>query len=136
MSVEPAHKQAVDPQLRERMLTLGKAAADAGRALATASAEAKRAALVHAARAIRDGAERIQAANQDDLETGRARGLDAAQLDRLTLSDKRIEAMAAGTPVVGVREGPNWSTTSRSRSITHRRRTDSKAEQWPKALSE
>lgn len=45
--------------------------------------------------ALLDGKARILAANAKDVEAGRANGTSAALLDRLTLTDARIEALAA-----------------------------------------
>ena len=39
---------------------------------------------------------RLQSENQKDLDAGKARGLDAALLDRLALTPERIEGMATG----------------------------------------
>jgi glutamate-5-semialdehyde dehydrogenase len=45
--------------------------------------------------ALLEGKSRILAANAKDVEAGRANGTSAALLDRLTLNDARIEALAA-----------------------------------------
>jgi glutamate-5-semialdehyde dehydrogenase len=52
-------------------------------------------ALESVARALRDGAARIRAANQQDLERAAASGLSDAMLDRLRMNDKVIESAAA-----------------------------------------
>ena len=46
--------------------------------------------------AIEQQADTLAAENRKDLEAGRQRGLDAALLDRLELSDARIDSMAEG----------------------------------------
>lgn len=77
-----------------------RAAAQAAKAAATAvglaSAAVKNAALTAMAAALRDGAPAILEANARDVATARAAGTAEAQLDRLALSQARIEAMAAG----------------------------------------
>nr|PZN76628.1 MAG: glutamate-5-semialdehyde dehydrogenase [Pseudomonadota bacterium] len=78
------------------MESLGKAAVDAAAVLALATTEQKNAALRAAADAIRARREEILAANAEDMEAARAKGLSSAMLDRLLLDDKRIEAMARG----------------------------------------
>jgi len=49
-----------------------------------------------AAKALRRDAKKLIAANADDLKSARAGGKDAAFIDRLTLAEKTIEAMAEG----------------------------------------
>jgi glutamate-5-semialdehyde dehydrogenase len=78
------------------MAGLGRAAAASRAALALSSGAQRDAALLAAARAIRNHAPTILAANAKDMEAARARGLTNALLDRLQLNDKRVESMAAG----------------------------------------
>jgi glutamate-5-semialdehyde dehydrogenase len=66
----------------------------AGRVLGLASTDQKNRALSAIAAALRRQRQAILAENTADLEAGRRAGLAAALLDRLTLSDKRLEAMA------------------------------------------
>ena len=76
---------------------------DAGAAatsLATASTAKKDAALVKAADAFSEQAERLKAANEDDIAAAEAAGLPTAMIDRLRLTDKRIQAMADGLRTV------------------------------------
>ncbi|MDB5991968.1 MAG: glutamate-5-semialdehyde dehydrogenase, partial [Herbaspirillum sp.] len=61
-----------------------------------ADSAAKNRALTLIAAAIRRDADILRAANQQDLAAARTAGLDAAMLDRLTLSDKAIATMAEG----------------------------------------
>ena len=75
---------------------VGRRARVASRALARAETAAKNGALLAIADAIEAAAERLKAENRKDLEAGRARGLEAALLDRLELTDARIAAMAEG----------------------------------------
>ena len=78
------------------MRGLGQRARMAARAMARAPTAAKNTALTEIAAAIRSGKARLQTENARDLEAGRAKGLEAAMLDRLTLSDKAVETMALG----------------------------------------
>jgi len=75
---------------------VGRRARAASRAMARAPSAAKDRALAATAAAIRRAAPALQAANAKDLEAARAAGLDAAFVDRLALTDKVIESMAAG----------------------------------------
>jgi glutamate-5-semialdehyde dehydrogenase len=78
------------------MAELGTRARAAARSLALAPDTQRNNALVAMAKAIREDAKKIFAANSRDLETARQKDLKASFLDRLTLSAERIEAMAQG----------------------------------------
>ncbi len=82
--------------INDYMHTLGRQARAASRAMAKADTAAKNQALLLIAAAIRRETAALKAANAQDLDAARANGLDAALLDRLTLSDKAIETMALG----------------------------------------
>jgi len=86
----------MDIQLQHVMHTLGRQAREASRVLAAASTEAKNAALIATAEEIRRQRDTLIAANAKDLALARQPGLESAMLDRLTLNEKGIEAMAAG----------------------------------------
>ena len=88
------------------MNEIGAAARAAARRLANAPPEAKTEALNAAAAALRARKAEILAANARDLVEARARGLSAAFVDRLTLDDKRIEAMARGVEDVAALADP------------------------------
>jgi glutamate-5-semialdehyde dehydrogenase len=78
------------------MLELGKNARKAQRVLALAPARQKNAALLAMAKAVRDSAEKILAANSAEVTAAKTRGLKASFIDRLTLTPARTEAMAKG----------------------------------------
>ena len=78
------------------MTEVGQRARVAAKALGRAPSQAKNDALRATARAIREAKVALQSANTIDLTAGRAKGLSAALLDRLELTDGRIEAMAVG----------------------------------------
>ncbi|MDP9021132.1 MAG: glutamate-5-semialdehyde dehydrogenase [Actinomycetota bacterium] len=72
------------------------AAKDASRVLATAPTAVKDAVLRDIADALERHADSVLDANQRDIQAGRDAGLSAALIDRLTLTEDRIRAMANG----------------------------------------
>ncbi|HQR04154.1 MAG: glutamate-5-semialdehyde dehydrogenase [Proteobacteria bacterium] len=88
------------------MTQVGQAARAAATETARASTAAKNTALLAMAQAIRTRAPELLAANADDLAAARAAGLDAAMLDRLTLTAKSVEAMAQGLEQVATLPDP------------------------------
>ena len=78
------------------MAPIGRAAVAAAGVLARATATQKNAGLEAAARALRGRSDEILAANARDLEVARSSGLAPAMIDRLTLDEGRVEAMASG----------------------------------------
>jgi glutamate-5-semialdehyde dehydrogenase len=87
-----------------------RAAKEAARALALASTRAKNEALLQMARGLEEKAAPVLDANRADLERGRAAGLTRAFIDRLTLSEGRIEEMAAGLRQVAALPDPVGET--------------------------
>lgn len=63
-------------------------------------------ALTTMASALRDSAAQLREANEADVQRARAAGTSAALIDRLTLSDARIAAMAAGLRAVAAQSDP------------------------------
>jgi len=82
--------------IQHLMHTLGRQAREASRVLAAASTGAKNTALIAMAEEIRRERDTLIAANAKDLALARQAGLEPAMLDRLSLNEKGIEAMAAG----------------------------------------
>ncbi|MES2039188.1 MAG: glutamate-5-semialdehyde dehydrogenase [Pseudomonadota bacterium] len=82
--------------IKHYMNDLGIRARAASRAMAKADTAAKNKALSLIAAAIRREASALRAANELDLAAAKAAGMEAAMLDRLTLSDKAIATMAEG----------------------------------------
>jgi glutamate-5-semialdehyde dehydrogenase len=82
--------------IQHYMNDLGIRARAASRAMAKANSAAKNLALSLIAAAIRREASALRAANELDLAAAKASGMEAAMLDRLTLSDKAIGSMAEG----------------------------------------
>ena len=88
------------------MQDLGRRARGAARELARAGTDRKNAALAAIAEALDRGRAELAAANAKDLAAARAAGLDAAQLDRLTLTPARIDAMIEGLRQVAALADP------------------------------
>jgi glutamate-5-semialdehyde dehydrogenase len=84
----------------ELMDPLGQAARRASRTLALTSNEHRNQALHAMAKAVRDHADDILAANRSDTLDGEQRGLSAAMLDRLMLDGERVESMAAAIDAI------------------------------------
>jgi glutamate-5-semialdehyde dehydrogenase len=82
------------------MNELGRQARAAARVLALAPAEHKDRALEAMERAIRANAAAILAANAEDVTEARASGVTGSFIDRLTLTQARVDAMADGIAVV------------------------------------
>jgi glutamate-5-semialdehyde dehydrogenase len=82
--------------LQSYMHGVGRAARAASRAMAKADTAAKDRALAAIAAAIERDSARLLRANERDLEAARAKGLAAAMVDRLALTEKGIAAMAEG----------------------------------------
>jgi glutamate-5-semialdehyde dehydrogenase len=87
-----------EPDLAATMAEIGRRAREAAAALALASAKSKVAALSEGARAVRDRASEILAANARDL--AEAEDLSPALRDRLALDPGRIEAIAVGLEAI------------------------------------
>ena len=74
----------------------GRAAREASKAMASADTSAKNRALLAAADAIDRDQARLLAANADDVARAKGAGLDAAFIDRLTLTAKSVAGMSGG----------------------------------------
>ena len=81
-------------------------AKEASAAIAGASTALKNRILETVAANILDSREALQEANAKDLEAGREAGLSGAMLDRLELTDKRIEGMAGAVRKVAALKDP------------------------------
>lgn len=82
--------------IKEYMQQVGRQARAASRIMAQADTAAKNLALEKIAQAILDGSAQLIAENAKDVAAARANGLDAASIDRLTLTDKTVRGMAEG----------------------------------------
>lgn len=95
-----------DTDLTDYCDQLADSALAASRALASASGAQRNDALRAMAKAIREGKHELQKANALDLEAGREAGLSPAMLDRLELTDARIESMAASVEQIADQPDP------------------------------
>lgn len=100
-----AEQSADLPTLEQQMQAIGAGARTASLALAQASAETKNKALTAAATALRDQRPAILAANAEDMAEAEGR-LSKAMLDRLKLTDERVEAMATGVDEIAALADP------------------------------
>ncbi len=82
--------------IKNYMQAIGQEARAASRLLAQADTASKNQALRAMADALVRDAAALVAENRKDLDNARAAGLDSASIDRLTLNDKTIAAMAEG----------------------------------------
>jgi len=92
--------------IKAYMQTLGKQARTASRAMAAADTNAKNQALLAMAAAIRRDSAKLVAANAQDLAEAKEAGLEAALLDRLTLSEKGVVSMAEGLEQIAALPDP------------------------------
>jgi glutamate-5-semialdehyde dehydrogenase len=87
-----------------------RAAKAASRVLALATTKQKNDALAQMSRALEEKSATILDANRADLERARTKGYARAFVDRLTLTDTRIEEMAAGIRQVALLPDPVGET--------------------------
>ena len=82
--------------LKEQVLQLGKQARTASHALSQLTSDQKNAILLAMADSLEADAKTILSANALDLTAGREKGLSSSMLDRLTLDETRLAAIADG----------------------------------------
>lgn len=82
--------------LKSFVLKKAMEAKEGARAVAKASLEQKNNALIKMAEEIRKKAGELQRANKKDIDFAKKKGLTKAMIDRLTLTNERIEDMARG----------------------------------------
>ena len=92
--------------INQYMQTLGERARAASRAMSSAATGDKNAALLAIARQLEASRPALIAANANDLAAAEANGLEAALLDRLELTDGRIDAMLEGIEQVAALVDP------------------------------
>ncbi len=105
-SVVNIHVESEELALDQILLKLGRNARIASRQLAVAGASAKSAALVAAAMNLRQNAGTILAANALDMREAERSGANAAYLDRLMLTEARINGMAEGVEAIAALADP------------------------------
>ncbi|MBN9689419.1 MAG: glutamate-5-semialdehyde dehydrogenase [Verrucomicrobia bacterium] len=92
--------------LTEQITGLARDAKTASRELARLSSEERDLALQAMAEALAGAGPELLAANALDLEVGKTLGLSSAMMDRLTLNEARIAAMAGGVQEVAALPDP------------------------------
>src|SRR5450830_2070961 len=92
--------------IKAYMQNMGKEARAASRLMARADTVTKNLALTTIAQAIRRDRAELLAANKADMDAARANGLEAAMLDRLTLTEKSIATMAEGLEQIATLADP------------------------------
>ena len=107
--------KSVDPagDIAGLMRDIGRRARAAARILALAPTEQKDRALRAMAAALRAQAAAIIAANGEDVAEARGNGQAAAFIDRLSLDDRRVNAMADGIETVAELLDPVGVVTER-----------------------
>ncbi len=88
------------------MLKLGSQARSASRQIGKATTAQKNSALLAIAEAIHLKRDQLLAANQLDLAAGREKALESALMDRLELTEARIDAMLEGLRQVAALDDP------------------------------
>ena len=93
-------------KFRRDLEAIGERARRAALALGGVSPEEKVRALELMAQSIDDARTELKAANRLDLEAAKKSGLSAPKVDRLTLTDSRIDAMIEGLRTVAAQQDP------------------------------
>jgi glutamate-5-semialdehyde dehydrogenase len=101
--------------VEQMVVSMCQAAKKAARTLATASTPVKNQALLQAATRLRQNRDALLAANFQDVEAGRNKGLSSAMLDRLTLTEARIDTMAKGLEIIADLPDPIGETLTQWR---------------------
>jgi glutamate-5-semialdehyde dehydrogenase len=101
--------------VEETVVEMCRAARRSARALAAASTDMKNRCLRDAAVRLRNHRPHVLDTNRDDVQRGREAGLSSALLDRLTLNEARVEAMAKGLEDVAALPDPVGETIAQWR---------------------
>lgn len=110
----PSEKE-IAMDIEQMVVSLCQAAKKAARVVARTPTPVKNQALRAAATQLRQNSGPLLAANLQDVETGRKNGLSSAMLDRLTLTEARIDAMAKGLELIADIPDPVGETISQWR---------------------
>ena len=98
--------------VEQMVVSLCQSAKKAARVLARSSTLAKNQALHTAAELLRQNSGSLLMENRQDVEAGRKNELSPALLDRLTLTEARIDAMAKGLELIAALPDPVGETMS------------------------
>jgi len=97
------------------LMITGRKAQEASGELALLDTAAKRAALLHIAALLRDSVEEILKANEKDLQAAVQKGVKDSLVDRLRLTEARIDAMAVGLEQIASLPDPVGEVLSQTR---------------------
>lgn len=97
--------------IKQYMADVGRKARLASRAMAAAETAKKNKALLAIARAIEAARPALMAANKKDMANAESNGLEASLLDRLELTDARVETMIEGLNQVAALVDPIGAMT-------------------------
>ena len=98
--------------MQDALRKMGEKAVKASRALAVLPADAKSACICRMADELEISAPEILKANDDDVKKAIVNGLSSAMVDRLTIGEKGIKAMADGLRAVASQSDPVGKTIS------------------------
>ncbi len=98
--------------IAEMVYARAKEAKEAARALLKVSSAQKEQALLRMAELLLQEADFLKKENSKDIESAKEKGLSPALIDRLTLTDRRIEEMAQGLREVAAMRDPVGEVTS------------------------
>jgi glutamate-5-semialdehyde dehydrogenase len=101
--------------VQDSVIGMCQAARQAVRAVATASTDIKNRALLEAAARLRARCGQLLEMNRDDVARGKSAGLSSALLDRLALTEARVDAMATGVEQIAQLPDPVGETMAQWR---------------------
>src|SRR5690554_973667 len=101
-----------DKTVTETIQAMGLAARRAARTLARVDTQTKNEALLAIADQLVERSDSLLEANREDIEAGRASGLDEAMLDRLTFDAAGIQNMAEGVRQIAALADPVGEITN------------------------
>jgi glutamate-5-semialdehyde dehydrogenase len=102
-----------DTDLNQQMTGMGRRARAASRALALAGADARTRAITGMAEALERRADRVLAANAEDLEAAKASSMAAAMMDRLALDRARLDGIVRALRTIAAIPDPVGVETAR-----------------------
>lgn len=106
MTNQTAAASEIDPALESQVREIAKRAKAASRSLQNATSGTKNALLNAIADALIAATDDIVAANSQDMERGQTRGLTSGLLDRLELTNERVEGIASALREVATLPDP------------------------------
>ncbi|MFH1898004.1 MAG: glutamate-5-semialdehyde dehydrogenase [Candidatus Desantisbacteria bacterium] len=101
--------------IKDDMILMATQAKQASRKLANLSSKVKNDALLAMAKALEDNLRQIMEENKKDLAYAKEKGMPAALVDRLSLNEKRVMAMAQGLRDIVALPDPIGEVTSMQR---------------------